>query len=48
MMETLSTDWKDKEISEVLVFILMQLGKKNQRDLGDTFSVALFLSTSLD
>lgn len=48
MMETLSTDWKDKEISEVLVFILMQLGIKNQRDLGDTFSVALFLSTSLD
>lgn len=26
-METLSTDWKDKEISEVLVFVLMQLGK---------------------
>lgn len=29
-METLSTDWKDKEISEVLVFVLMQLGKKNK------------------
>lgn len=37
-METLSTDWKDKEISEVLVFVLMQLGKK-QRHPGDIVSV---------
>lgn len=46
-METLSTDWKVKEISEVLVFVLMHLGiKKKKREKskypGDIISVVLF------
>lgn len=30
-METLSTNWKVKEISEVLVFVLMRLGIKKRK-----------------
>lgn len=43
-MESLSTDWKEREISEVLGFVLMQFRKKNIR----VFFCCPFLIPTLD
>lgn len=41
-MESLSTDWKEREISEVLGFVLMQFRKKKYQSILEIYFLLSF------